>query len=146
MKNCNRLLVIAIILILIAATTAFAGQKSWTGTSGTTPTWSQSGNWTPSGVPGTGDSVVIGNASFTGGNQPTITTAVSNIQSLTIGTNVAATLTIGSGGSLTVTGNLYGDISGVASTIAVGAQTFTVQGTATIGGNGSNFLTFSVST
>lgn len=93
--------------------------------------WSNAANWTvvqgtPGSVPTANDIVQLGTASFT--NNPSITSAV-NIKSIFFGSTAATSLSIASGGSLTVNGNVSGTWSdNTIHTIAVGAQTFTVNG------------------
>ena len=90
--------------------------------------WNTAANWTnisgtASTPPGTTDIVQIGTAAFT--NQPTISTAV-NIKGITFGSVQAATLTIGSGGSLTTSGNISGSWTADAvHTINTGNQNLT---------------------
>ena len=76
-------------------------QTSWKGTSSTS--WSTAANWT-AGVPTASLDAIVGDANFTGANQPSITgTAV--CKSLTLGTATkASTLTISR--QLTVSGNI----------------------------------------
>jgi hypothetical protein len=124
--------------VSLAGQTSIAGR--WTLSNGvnivrwngsTSNAWSTAGNWTvvsgsPSTPPGSGDAVEIGTVTAT--SQPTITGAVT-VKSITFGSAQAATLTIGSGGSLAVNGNISGSWSANAShTIAVGAQSLTVGG------------------
>ena len=93
--------------------------------------WGTGGNWTalsgsPSGPPATTDIVSLGDTTFT--NQPTITTSVT-VMALNFGSSQTATLTLGSGGSLTTNGNVGGTWTAIANhTIAVGAQTLNVGG------------------
>ena len=76
-----------------------SAQTSWKGTSSTQ--WSDAGNWT-AGVPTATLDAIIGDASFTGANQPAVSSA-SSCKSLTIGTGAkASTLSISK--NLTVSG------------------------------------------
>ncbi|MEI7732972.1 MAG: hypothetical protein WCO56_25595 [Verrucomicrobiota bacterium] len=76
-------------------------QTSWKGTSSTA--WATAANWT-AGVPTASLDAIIGDANFTGPNQPNIS-ATSVCRSLTLGTGtIASTLTISRG--LTVSGNI----------------------------------------
>ena len=105
------------------------GVVSWNGSVSTA--WNTAANWTnvsgtASTPPGPTDVVQIGVSTFT--NQPTISTAVS-IKSITFGSVKAATLTIGSGGSLTTSGNINGNWTADAvHTINSGSQNLTVNG------------------
>src|SRR5438093_874973 len=76
-------------------------QTSWKGTANSD--WSNPGNWT-AGVPSATVDAIIGDASFTGGNQPNLSTK-SACKSLTIGAgSKASTLRVNK--SFTVSGNL----------------------------------------
>ncbi|HEX2898444.1 MAG TPA: hypothetical protein VHS96_01880, partial [Bacteroidia bacterium] len=92
--------------------------------------WNTAANWTavqgsPSAPPGLSDIAKLGTAAFT--NQPTISTAVT-VKNILFGSVQAVTLSLGSGGSLN-TGDINGQwTSNVAHTLAVGAQTLTVNG------------------
>ena len=105
------------------------GVVRWNGSISTD--WNTAGNWTDvSGTaslpPGATDIVQIGTAAFT--NQPTISTTV-NIKGITFGSSQAATLTIGTGGSLTTSGNIGGNwTSNAVHTINAGNQNITVNG------------------
>ncbi|PZF72465.1 hypothetical protein [Taibaiella soli] len=101
----------------------------WNGSASTD--WGTAANWTvlqgsASTPPAAADVVQIGTAAFT--NQPTITTTA-NARSIVFGSAQPATLTIGSGGSLTTVGNISGNWTAAAThTINAGAQTLTVNG------------------
>src|ERR1041385_9139607 len=144
----STVLILFIILTLISATALIGGQKSWKGTVSTTPTWSQSGNWTPSGVPASTDTVTVGDASFTGANQPSINTSVT-IAALTFGSSVGVTLDLTNGGSGTLT--VIGDLnmvqsqgSGTVHALNVNNRSVTVQGSVLgIGPNGGSSSTTS---
>jgi hypothetical protein len=89
--------------------------KTWIGANG--GSWATSGNWSPSGAPGTGDDV-----QFTGSNGANIA-ATANCKSLTI-----------TGSSVTITGasalNIYGNIT-VNSTTSISATgTWSILNTA----------------
>jgi fibronectin-binding autotransporter adhesin len=96
----------------------------WKG--GTSSAWATASNWKSGSVPTSADIIQIGTESFT--NQPTITTSITT-KALVLGSVQASTLTIGSGGSLTVNGNVVGDwLANVTNTIAIGNQTMTIAG------------------
>jgi hypothetical protein len=122
---------------------------SWKGTSSST--WTNSANWT-NGVPTATANAIIGDANFTGANQPNIG-ASSNCLNLTIGGTKTSSLTVGAtltiNGTLTINSNgtLYhtkntttvrGDfiINGTYSrngnrTVAMGGTTQSISGTGT---------------
>lgn len=80
-----------LIAILLFALNSF-GQTSWTGESSTR--WKDSDNWT-SGVPTTTSDIIIGDANFTGANQPEIKGKAVQCNSFTIGDGaVVSTLTL----------------------------------------------------
>jgi fibronectin-binding autotransporter adhesin len=114
----NILIVLASILCLTFSTTTIA-QTSWKGTSSTS--WSNSANWT-SGVPNATVDAIIGDANFTGGNQPTVNTS-SSCKSLTLGGTVASTMTMNR--SLTVSGGITINSNG---TISQGKSTLSLTG------------------
>ena len=93
--------------------------------------WAAAGNWiaiqgSPSTPPGANDVVSLGTAAFT--NQPIISTAV-NVKSVQFGRTQTVVLTLSSGGSLAMSGNINGVWSSNANhTIAVGTQSLTVNG------------------
>lgn len=99
-----RIILFCLLLPLFAA-----AQTSWKGTTSTD--WSNVGNWT-GGVPTASVDAIIGDANFTGANQPALTGA-SFCKSLTIGTGAKA------------------------STLTQGSQNLTVSGGITIGANGT---------
>src|SRR5262249_35859537 len=77
------------------------GQTSWKGTSSTA--WGTAANWT-AGVPTSTVDAIIGDANFTGSNQPDITQNAT-CKSLTVGAGtIASTLTVDK--SLSVSGNV----------------------------------------
>jgi|ERR1017187_3137746 hypothetical protein len=86
--------------MMLAAPMAMA-QTSWKGTSSTT--WGTFANWT-AGVPTASLDAIIGDANFTGANQPN-SSSTSVCRSLTLGTGTkVSTLTISRG--MTVSGNV----------------------------------------
>lgn len=96
----------------------------WKGT--TSSIWSTAGNWKSGIVPTSTDIIQIGTETFT--NQPSITSAVTT-KALTFGSVQAATLTLSSGGSLTINGNMRGDWNSDAThTVNVGGETLNVDG------------------
>ena len=113
------LLVIGLFLNVQAVTT------SWTGALSTN--WSTAGNWT-NGVPTSTVDAVIGDASFTGAFQPSLTASINNCLSLNIGSGTqASTLSFNSNKkNLTVWGDV---VIGTNGTIAQTAKsTFKVSG------------------
>jgi fibronectin-binding autotransporter adhesin len=93
------------LLLLIVSISVQAASTSWTGTVSTS--WSTSGNWT-NGVPTATLDVIIGDASFTGTFQPTLSASKNTCLSLTIG-NAAkvSTLSLSNNNkNLTVLGNI----------------------------------------
>lgn len=78
-----------------------AQTTSWIG--GTSTNWSTSSNWT-NGVPNSSRDAIIGNASFTGSNQP-ILTNTSTCRNLTIG-NGSSTVSLSIARNLNITGDL----------------------------------------
>ncbi|HEY0041684.1 MAG TPA: hypothetical protein VGB71_13525, partial [Flavisolibacter sp.] len=93
--------------------------------------WHTAANWTsiqgaPSMPPSESDIVDLGAAPFI--HEPTISNSAS-VNSIHFGSTQAVTLTLASGGSLTVAGNIKGDWSGNAThTINVNDQTLIVNG------------------
>ena len=110
------------VLIMFVLTTVqtFAASTSWKGTTSTS--WSTSSNWT-NGVPTSSVDAILGDASFTGGNQPSVN-ATSTALSLTVGGSVATTLSISSR-SLTVSGNITINSNG---TISMSGSTLSLTG------------------
>lgn len=91
-----------LLLWLFAGSISVFGQAtSWTGVVSTS--WTNAANWT-SGVPTSTTDVTIGNGSFTGSFQPTISSNVS-IASLTLGLGIATSILTVSR-NLTVLGNI----------------------------------------
>ena len=93
--------------------------------------WSVAGNWTaqqgaPSRPPSVNDIVQIGTTTF--GNQPVISTAAV-AKSIVLGSAKAVVLSLTTGGSLTVQGNINGNWTSAAThTIQLNAQTVSVTG------------------
>jgi fibronectin-binding autotransporter adhesin len=88
----------------LALTTALAQTTSWKGTSSTS--WSTSANWT-AGVPSSSVDAIIGDANFTGANQPSLTASGTSgaCRSLLLGDGLkASALTVSR--SLTVFGDI----------------------------------------
>ncbi len=81
-------------LVILTQQTIAQTSTSWTGNSNTS--WSQASNWT-NGIPDSTVDVIIGDANFTGPNQPKISSA-SSCKSLTIGSDLISVL------------NLYGNL------------------------------------
>ncbi|MES2431859.1 MAG: hypothetical protein V4556_13075 [Bacteroidota bacterium] len=106
-----------------------ASVLAWNGS--VSSVWTNPSNWTaiqgtPGSIPTANDIVQLGTVSFT--NNPAITSAVT-LKSISFGSVAATTLTLSSGGSLTVNGNITGTWSAnAAHSIIVGAQTLTVSG------------------
>ncbi len=99
---------------------------TWTGNSGTD--WNTPGNWNGGAVPGAGTDVYISNVT----HQPNIGSANGLCNNITL--DLGATLTIGSGDNLTISGNWTNN----GGTYAVGAGTVIFNGVAqTIAGTGS---------
>src|SRR5437763_3937813 len=76
-------------------------ETSWKGTASTA--WSNSSNWT-AGVPTSSVDAIIGDANFTGANQPTVDVTATG-KSLTLTTSKASTLTLTTN-NLTVSGSI----------------------------------------
>ncbi|MBS4028761.1 MAG: T9SS type A sorting domain-containing protein [Ignavibacteriales bacterium] len=93
-----RLFTTAIIITSLISSLGFATTRSWIGGTSGTNNWNTASNWTGSAVPTLNDTVIIGDANFTGGNQPAISsTTVNNFcDALFVGTGaITSTLTIG---------------------------------------------------
>jgi hypothetical protein len=93
-----------LLLTLLAfggAANARAAGKTWVGgAAGKTNDWNTAANWSPSGVPAAGDDITIATSKQ---GYPIVTVVVSNsVKNLSI--NNIGTLTVGSGGSLLVSG------------------------------------------
>ena len=108
--------------LLLSQTTA------WRGTVSTA--WENAANWT-NGVPTATSTVILGDVAPT--RQPTISSTVT-IAALSFRSASAITLTIGTGGSLIVTGDVSGTwTANQRHTIAIGAQTMYINGNFTSG-------------
>src|SRR6266545_2812268 len=126
---------------------AYAQTTSWKGTSNTD--WNRAANWT-AGVPTASVDAIIGDANFTGANQPDLS-ASSVCKSLTIGTGsivstlkadksltVSGNVTIGAGSAITLNANI--SVAGILTVNGTfDATTLTVSGggklTVNSGGN-----------
>ncbi len=116
-----------IFFTLVYSAVGYSQSTSWKGTSSNA--WKTAANWT-NGVPSSTVDAIIGDANFTGPNQPTVT-ATGSCKSLTIGVTLAATLTVSK--PLTIFGNLSVNANG----------TITHKGTnISIKGNWSNSGTY----
>lgn len=108
--------------LLFAVSAGFAATTSWRGVTSTA--WATATNWT-NGVPVATTDVIVGDANFTGANQPTISTAALCLTVTISGSTKATTLTINAAGSLTVGGGTgtvtFPTTGGYAATLAVGA-------------------------
>src|SRR5438034_521166 len=98
MKKSASLTLFALFLVPLCAD----AQTSWKGT--VNNNWNTAGNWT-AGVPTASVDAIIGDANFTGSNQPNLSSGGSACKSLTIGTG-SKTCTLRVGKSFTVSGNL----------------------------------------
>jgi hypothetical protein len=108
----------------LLVTPGIEAQTSWKGTSSTS--WSNAANWT-AGVPTASVDAIIGDANFTGSNQPNIgSTAV--CRSLTLGTGTkASTLTVGR--KLTVSGSItIGTLGTLAHTVSATSRPIILTG------------------
>lgn len=109
--------------------------RYWKG--GTNSTFLTASNWSTGIAPVAGDDIVIGDASFTGANQPTLNSNLT-IANLTFGTSKSATLTI-TGGLITL--NVTGDLTlqnaaGTASLANIaGTGTINISGSLNVGNN-----------
>jgi hypothetical protein len=97
---------------VLAASPAWAVDKTWTGASSTT--WSTGSNWTPAGPPGVNDRAIINNVA----NDPVLT-----------GSTSIAQLVVNAGGVLTIN-------NGVTLTVANTTVSPLIDGTGTVGGAG----------
>ena len=124
----------ALVLIFLLTAALHATARTWTGLSGTDLNWSTAGNWSPSGAPGTADTLTFNNT-CTNCNS-TIDTTVT-VASLTLAATYTGTLTESAG--ITVSG-AFSETGGTFT-----ASSFTVGGSFTFSGGtltGST-LTFS---
>ncbi len=101
LARCSLSLLLTALNLLTAHSSAWAATRTWTGTTSTS--WSTSSNW-DTGVPGGADAAVIPSGAA---RYPNITSALPGIASLTI--NSGASVTMGTGGSLSMTGNFQND-------------------------------------
>src|SRR6266700_8287154 len=125
MKKTSSLTLFALFLIQLAAS---AQTTSWKGTASTE--WKNASNWT-AGIPTAATDAIIGDANFTGANQPSIN-ANATCKSLTLATNKASTLSVTR--ALTVGGDITIGANGMIS--HNGAKAITVRG------NWNNFGTY----
>lgn len=98
------------VLLLIAgslALPAFAQTRNWTGSQSNN--WYQAGNWSPSGVPGSGDSVVINQ---TNPNVANIVGGSAAIANLTVGQNGSGVLAVANGAQFNTLGVVIGSSAG----------------------------------
>lgn len=117
----------------LSATAQFTdASKNWTGA--TSSDWNTASNWSPSGVPATGDSVTLTNGSA---NYPILNVPANNsIKGLTM--NSGATLTVNSGGGLTNTGtSTVGGTLIVSGNVDPGNITINSGGVMTVNSTGS---------
>ncbi len=122
----------AMLALCITGWICSSAQTSWRGVTSTN--WSTSTNWT-NGVPSATLEAIIGDASFTGPYQPSLTTT-SYCKSLTVGGQVEATLSVVK--TCTVSGNVTINSNG---TIAQTSVTLTVTGNWTNAGAYSATMT-----
>lgn len=121
-----------VLLILIFSSLLFSQTTAWRGTISTA--WETAGNWT-NGAPTATMTAILGDAAAT--RQPTISSAVT-VAGISFRSAAAITLTIGAGGSLSVTGDVSGTwTANRTHTIAIGAQTMYINGNFT---SGTNYL------
>lgn len=88
----------AAVLTVITGVSTPTGTLTWTGTFGTD--WNQACNWSPAGVPGAGNDVVIPNTT----NKPTVLASV-NAVAKTVEVQTGALLTVAANGNVTVNGS-----------------------------------------
>ena len=130
---------------LVSPNTARAQTKAWVG--GTSTDWNTGGNWSLTGVPGSGTSVII---STNSGNQPVLSSganAALGSGTVTVGTTAATSgtntlLTIQSGMTLSNAGVVLGNTSGATGHVLVktsGGWTSS-SGTFTVGNGGTGTL------
>ena len=119
MRKSLYLFIACLVCTLLFSYQAAYTQTSWKGTTSTT--WTTASNWT-AGVPTATVDAIVGDANFTGINQPTIA-GTANCKSLTIGGVKATVLTVNR--STTVAANLLINGNG---TITHTAYSITVKG------------------
>ncbi len=126
-----------LIVLLVSIQCGLAQSTSWKGT--TNLNWNNAANWT-NGIPDATKDVILGDANFTGINQPKVN-VVSSCKSLTIGGAVATTLTMTRGltisGSVTI--NTNGTFNHPSATAYIGTN-FTNNGTYNATAAGSRFI------
>lgn len=115
------------ILFLLLSHLVNAAAKTWTGATSTD--WNTAGNWSASGVPGSGDDVTIPTTP-SGGRMPTISSGTFTIKTLTIQTGATLTQT---GGTLSV----IGGATSITGTYDQSAGTFLSDNTVTVNSGGS---------
>ncbi|MES2428156.1 MAG: T9SS type A sorting domain-containing protein [Bacteroidota bacterium] len=91
-------------LLLFTCYTACFGAIDWKG--GTSNDWNVASNWSPARIPLPTDDVHIGMVAYTTVTNQPVVTASTTVNSLTLGTVQAATLTVNSGITLSVTYNI----------------------------------------
>ena len=124
MKNFTKILGITIGLIMTCGYSF--SQTSWKGTSSTA--WTNAANWT-AGVPTSTVDAILGDANFTGPNQPSVNN-VGNCKSITIGGAISTTLTAAK--NLNVSGNILINANG---TVNQGKATISLTGSWTNNGS-----------
>lgn len=117
--------IIIIILSVIFSTHLSFSQTSWNGSADTK--WANASNWT-AGIPNSTTDAILGDANFTGPNQPTVGKA-SSCKSLTIGGSVSTTVSVNK--NLTVLGNILLNANG---NISQGVSTLSLSGNWTSSG------------
>ena len=102
-------------------------QHVWNGSAGNT-NWATWTNWLPQSVPGTGDDVII-DSTYTGSNNPQITTANVLVNSISI-TGANAGVVVGEGHSLTLESGCELDtkITGAGTLILASAKNYSITG------------------
>ncbi|MDN3580272.1 T9SS type A sorting domain-containing protein [Mucilaginibacter flavus] len=117
-----------LLLLVLQISLANAGTKNWVGgTTGAVSNWNTAGNWSPSGVPATGDDVNIGLIlSFT--NPPTVASTDNlSCKSITFGALVPlSSLLLTVNGKLTVSSNI------IQSSSLLTTYTTTIAGTGSL--------------
>ena len=134
------LLVLAV--LLAGQHVASAATKTWNG--GTSTDWNTAANWSPSGIPATGDDVVCtnGNARY-----PILNASANNaVRSLAI--NSGSSVTLNSGGSLTVSGgnsSISGAVTNTGGTLSFANTTTVNSGGTMVLSGGTNLLSAALS-
>jgi len=114
---------ILIATFVVLATASFGVTRTWVG--GTSTNWNTASNWSPSGVPGQGDDVIIGPI-IGGNNQPTV-------GNLEMGQwNKPSSLVVDGNAILTITGNIT----------VVSSASIELTGGGTINHTGTSSTTF----